>query len=175
MKNDLLTEIMKSIKTDKESKETETHSLVTPDINTNMANMNIKMSSDEQCGGRDAHITYMKVFCYCGTEILPQDKYEREQGLCEQCLVKVYSRPKQHKANNQFKSDHTSHLSKTINNSNTNTSSDNLNKLFTNLELNSSTKQSKHEIIDIPAFLMNDNASKPLNNLNNNPVQNNPN
>jgi len=64
MKDELLSEIMKSIKTDKEAKDTQKSS--TP------INHEMKMNSERD--ESSVKQTYMKVFCYCGTEILPQDK-----------------------------------------------------------------------------------------------------
>lgn len=81
-----MSEVLNSIKNDKDIKETNHVS----ELNNNMSNMKMNEKDDSS----NIQTIFMKVFCYCGTEILYKDKYEREQGLCENCLVKNEQRPK---------------------------------------------------------------------------------
>jgi hypothetical protein len=116
MKKHILNEILKSIKTDKESKfneKKEEQNLVSGlnTLNTNTIQEN--SNQIEKMDSNDGEYNYiqdnilamntsnnqnnvndntcqlnnnMKVFCNCGNELTC--KFEREQGLCEDCCVK---------------------------------------------------------------------------------------
>lgn len=159
MKDELLSEIMKNIKTDKEAKDTQKSS--TP------INHEMKMNSERD--ESSVKQTYMKVFCYCGTEILPQDKYEREQGLCEDCLVKVYKRPKQDRVANrkieqEMKVDTTANINAHNRDSTAQPEFNQHNTIQS--KQNAQPHKVNEDNANVPEFLKNDNANKPLNSLN---------